>query len=131
VHIALDSTFAQTVNTGVEYHVFLTPKGDCEGLYVTNETPQGFDVHELRGGHSAIAFDYRIMAKRAGYENVRLADLTEHYQKLKQQQQLHHERIQQHRAARAVSALAVPPATSAIAPITPEGSAAGAISLHR
>ena len=131
VHIALDSTFAQTVNTGVEYHVFLTPKGDCEGLYVTNETPQGFDVHELRGGHSAIAFDYRIMAKRAGYENVRLADLTEHYQKLKQQQQLRHERMQQHRAARAVSALAVPPATSAIAPITPEGSAAGAISLHR
>ena len=79
VHIALDSTFAQTVNTSVDYHVFLTPKGDCEGLYVTNETPEGFDVHELRGGHSAIAFDYRIMAKRAGYENVRLADKTKQF----------------------------------------------------
>jgi len=25
-HIELDPTFAQTVNAGVEYHVFLTPK---------------------------------------------------------------------------------------------------------
>ena len=52
------------------------PKGDCEGLYVSNETPQGFEVHELRHGQSSIAFDYRIMAKRKGYENVRLADVT-------------------------------------------------------
>jgi hypothetical protein len=33
-------------------------------------------VHEQGGGTSNIAFDYRIMAKRAGYETVRLADLT-------------------------------------------------------
>jgi hypothetical protein len=112
VHIALDSTFAQTVNTGVEYHVFLTPKGDCEGLYVTNETPQGFDVHELRGGHSAIAFDYRIMAKRAGYENQRLEDVTERYQKMREQQEKRRERMQQRRAARAatdpIAAAAIP-----------------------
>jgi len=31
-------------------------------------------VHELRGGHSNVAFDYRIMATRKGYENVRLAE---------------------------------------------------------
>ncbi len=98
--LALDPTFASTVNTGVEYHVFLTPKGDCAGLYVTNETPQGFEVHELRGGHSSIAFDYRIMAKRNGYENVRLADVTAKYQQMEQQQKLRHERMQQRRAAR-------------------------------
>ncbi len=101
--IAIDPTFAQTVNTGVEYHVFLTPKGDCEGLYVSDETAQGFEVHELRGGHSAIAFDYRIMAKRAGYENVRLADVTERYQKMQQQQQEWRELMQQRRAARAAA----------------------------
>jgi hypothetical protein len=76
-HVGLDPTFAQTVNAGVEYHVFLTPKGDSEGLYVSDETPEGFEVREQRGGHSNIAFDYRIMAKRVGYENVRLQDLTE------------------------------------------------------
>ncbi len=75
--VQLDPVFAQTVNANVEYHVFLTPKGDCEGLYVSAETPQGFEVHELRHGHSSIAFDYRIMAKRKGYETARLVDVTQ------------------------------------------------------
>jgi hypothetical protein len=60
----------------MEYHVFLTPKGDCEGLYVSNQTPRGFEVHELRHGNSDIAFDYRIMAKSRGHENLRLSDVT-------------------------------------------------------
>ncbi len=86
--IALDSTFIQTVNTGTEYHVFLTSKGDSEGLYVSNETPQGFEVHEQRGGHSNIAFDYRVVAKRTGYENVRLADVTEQYKRQEEELRL-------------------------------------------
>lgn len=74
--VQLENTFAETVNTGVEYHVFLTPNGDCKGLYVTQKSPTSFEVHELGGGTSNISFDYRIMAKRRGYETVRLADLT-------------------------------------------------------
>jgi hypothetical protein len=74
--VRLEPVFAQTVNTGMEYHVFLTPKGDCKGLYVANETGASFEVHELGGGTSAIAFDYRIMARRKSYEGIRLADLT-------------------------------------------------------
>jgi hypothetical protein len=81
VVVKLEPVFGQTVNTETEYHVFLTPKGDCEGLYVSNETPSGFEVHELRGGRSSIAFDYRIMAKRKGYESIRLADKTNQYGK--------------------------------------------------
>jgi hypothetical protein len=77
--IDLDSTFAQTVNTGMNYHVFLTPNGDCKGLYVSQKSATSFEVHELGGGTSNIAFDYRIMAKRVGYESVRLADVTERY----------------------------------------------------
>jgi hypothetical protein len=96
--IALDPAFTQTVNTGTEYHVFLTPKGDSEGLYVSNETPQGFEVHEQRGGHSNVAFDYRIVAKRSGYENVRLADVTEQYKRLEEQDQQRRARAGQHRA---------------------------------
>lgn len=72
--VHLENTFAETVNTGVEYHVFLTPNGDSKGLYVTQKSP--FEVHELGGGTSNVAFDYRIMAKRRGYEKVRLADMT-------------------------------------------------------
>src|SRR6516164_5409402 len=77
--VALEPTFAQTVNAAMEYHVFLTPKGDCKGLYVANETPAGFEVHELGGGQSTVAFDYRIVARRKGYESVRLADKTKEF----------------------------------------------------
>jgi hypothetical protein len=75
--VQLESTFAQTINGAAEYHVFLTPEGDCKGLYVTNKTPNSFEVRELGGGKASIGFDYRIMAHRRGRENVRLADQTE------------------------------------------------------
>ncbi len=81
--IQLDPDFAQTVNTGVEYHVYLTPEGECEGLYVSQKSATSFEVHELHGGRSDVAFDYRIMAKRKGYENVRMTDMTENLKKLK------------------------------------------------
>ena len=69
--VQIDSLFAKTVNLD-DYHVFLTPLGDCNGLYVTNKTATSFEVHELGGGTSEISFDYRIVAKRAGYENHRM-----------------------------------------------------------
>ncbi len=106
--VTLDPTFAQTVNATNEYHVFLTPKGESEGLYVSDETPQGFEVHEQRGGRSSVAFDYRIVAKRAGYENRRLGDVTARYQKMREQEERHLERMQQLRAAHAASAPLVP-----------------------
>lgn len=74
--VNLELIFGQTVNTEIEYHVFLTPNGDCKGLYVAQKSPTSFVVRELGGGASNIAFDYRIMAKRRGYEGVRLADMT-------------------------------------------------------
>ena len=79
--IKLDATFAQTVNTEAEYHVFMTPKGDCKGLYVTNEAATGFEVRELGSGQSSVAFDYRIVAKRKGLEGLRLEVVsTDHEQ---------------------------------------------------
>ena len=74
--VSLDLAFAETVNAAIEYHVFLTPQGECEGLYVGKKTPQGFEVRELHHGHSDVNFDYRIIAHRKGYEAVRLADVT-------------------------------------------------------
>jgi hypothetical protein len=74
--ITLDPDFIQTVNTDLDYKVFPVPNGDCKGLYVTNKTSTSFEVRELGGGTSSIAFDYRIMALRKKYENVRFADHT-------------------------------------------------------
>ena len=74
--VALDPEFIQTVNTEVDYKVFPVPNGDCKGLYVTKKTSTSFEVRELGGGTSSIRFDYRIMALRKNYENVRFADHT-------------------------------------------------------
>lgn len=81
--VALEPTFAETVNVSSDYHVFLTPEGDCRGLYVSNKTASGFEVRELGGGQSNVSFSYRIVALRLGYENVRLEDKTEMMAKLK------------------------------------------------
>ncbi|MGA9530252.1 MAG: hypothetical protein WBS24_19210 [Terriglobales bacterium] len=74
--VNLDPKFIQTVNTKMEYKVFPVPNGDCKGLYVTNKTATSFEVRELGSGTSNVAFDYRIMALRRNYENVRFADVT-------------------------------------------------------
>lgn len=74
--ISLDPAFAETVNTGVEFHVFLTPGDDCKGLYVSHKTGNSFEVHELGGGTASIPFDYKIVAKRRGMEAERLVDVT-------------------------------------------------------
>ncbi|MCJ7739026.1 MAG: hypothetical protein MUQ10_17220 [Anaerolineae bacterium] len=70
--VSIDSLFAKTVDLGIGYHVFLTPLGDCNGLYVTNKTDTGFEVRELGGGLSSVSFDYRIMAHRLGYGDLRM-----------------------------------------------------------
>ena len=74
--VNLDPAFAQTVNTKTEYHVFITPNGESEGLYVLNKMAGEFEVHEQHGGHSNIGFDYRIVGRRLGYEKVRMEDVT-------------------------------------------------------
>ena len=72
--VRLDARFIQTVNTKSEYHVFLTPNGDCKGLYVHQKTATDFEVRELGNGNSSVKFDYRITALRKDYENVRFKD---------------------------------------------------------
>lgn len=74
--VQLDSNYIQTVNTDTKYQVFLTPYGDCKGLYVTNRTANSFEVHELGGGAASLSFGYRVTALRKNYENVRFADHT-------------------------------------------------------
>jgi hypothetical protein len=70
--ITIDPVFAETVNLATDYHVFFTPMGDC-ALYITDKTPTSFTVKALGGQTCSIAFDYNIVAKRLGYETLRLA----------------------------------------------------------
>jgi hypothetical protein len=71
--ITIEPVFAETVNLSEDYHVFLTPRGDCP-LYVDELSPASFSVRATGGQTCSIAFDYRIVAKRLGFENLRLAE---------------------------------------------------------
>jgi hypothetical protein len=69
--VPVEPIFAQTVNLDLPYHVFLTPLGDC-GLYVAEQTATSFTARALNGAACDVAFHYRIIAPRLGYEDLRL-----------------------------------------------------------
>ena len=75
--VPFDASFAQAVNAAVSYHVFLTPNGDSNGLYVARKTASGFEVREHGRGTSTVAFDYRVVARRRGYETIRMLEVPE------------------------------------------------------
>jgi hypothetical protein len=75
--VPLDGFFAQVANATVTYHVFLTANGDSNGLHVARKTPVGFEVREHGGGTSNLAFDYRVVARRRGFEMLRMAEVHE------------------------------------------------------
>ena len=75
-YVQLDSAFGNVVDRNAGYLVFITPEGDSRGLYVTQKTAQGFVVRENLGGHSSLAFSYRIVAKPLGTQERRLPMVT-------------------------------------------------------
>lgn len=75
--VPLDPSFAQAVNAAATYHVFLTANGDSNGLYVARKTAAGFEIREHGGATSNVAFDYRIVARRRGFETIRMLQVPE------------------------------------------------------
>jgi DNA-binding transcriptional LysR family regulator len=69
--VTIDPMFAQTVNLEAGYHVFIQVYGDAS-VFVTDRTPETFTVR-LREGQPDVEFSYRIVAKRLGFEDLRLA----------------------------------------------------------
>ena len=76
--VALEASFASVINRGANYLVFVTPEGDCNGLFIAGKSRDGFAVRELRGGRSTIAFEYRIVAKPFGDQAARLPAIILH-----------------------------------------------------
>lgn len=66
--IEIDPLFAETVNTDIDYEVFLTPYG--KGLIYVDPGLKMADSFVVKGDD--IPFAYEIKAKRKGYEDVRL-----------------------------------------------------------
>jgi len=65
--IMLDPIFAKNIFVDAKHplRVLVTLKGDCNGVYVTNETSKGFEVVELKGGNSNVKFTWFASANRA------------------------------------------------------------------
>ena len=69
--MSIDRIYAQTVNLGEPYHVSVQAYGNAV-VYVSERTPEQFTVR-LRDGDGSVAFSYRVVAKRLGHEEARLA----------------------------------------------------------
>ncbi len=74
VQVAAD--FSTMVNLNAEYHVFLTPQDGYCALYVTDKTATSFTVRAQEGKECQVSFDYRLVAKQAGYEDLRMEATT-------------------------------------------------------
>lgn len=74
VPIAKD--FAGAVSTGTDYHIFLTPLGPSDALYVAAKAEDRFEVRSMDEA-GAVSFDYRIVARRAGFEEIRMTEVVQ------------------------------------------------------
>ncbi len=64
--ITIDPNFAKNILVDAKHplKVFIQLEGDCNGVYVTNKTANGFTVNELNGGQSNTSFSWMIVATR-------------------------------------------------------------------
>jgi len=70
--VDIDPDFAAVSGLGDDYHVFLTPEGPSNGLYVTGRTSSVFEVREQGDGTSELSFSYRIITRRTDVRTNRL-----------------------------------------------------------
>ena len=73
--VKIRADFAAIVDTK-SYQVFITPYGDCAGLYVSARAAKYFDVREHGGTTRSVAFAYRIVARPRHSDHKRLAKIN-------------------------------------------------------
>jgi hypothetical protein len=81
--ITIDPNFTHNIIVDDKHplKVFIQLEGDCNGVYVTQKSAEGFMVKELQNGNSNVAFSWHIVANRKDEigrtpnENSEYADL--------------------------------------------------------
>jgi len=68
--VGFSEEFVALMSDKTEYAVFLTPEGECNGLYVSKKEFYGFEVKELNNGKSNIRFSWHVKAIRIGDEET-------------------------------------------------------------
>ncbi len=80
VYIALDPVLKNSLHIDSEHplKVFVTLEGDCNGVYVTNKSADGFTVKELQNGTSNVSFSWQIVANRADTKDANGRVVSKH-----------------------------------------------------
>lgn len=68
--IAFPDYFSVVASNSGPVTAQVTPRGECNGLYIFRSSNKELEVREMGGGKSAVEFDYFVQAVRSGYENV-------------------------------------------------------------
>jgi hypothetical protein len=73
--VKLDPDFINSVNSNMKYSVYITPDGPCGDLYVSKKTATQFEIRQAGHSTCSASFDYRIVARRRGFEKIRMEEL--------------------------------------------------------
>jgi hypothetical protein len=73
--VKLQPDFARVID-GKDLHIFLSPEGDCNGVYVSSKNAKSFSVRELNGGLSTLSFSYRIVGRRKDISCQRMKKIS-------------------------------------------------------
>ncbi|MFC1679368.1 hypothetical protein ACFL2T_04080 [Elusimicrobiota bacterium] len=68
--VRLPEDFALTTSETAGLAIQVTPRGDCNGLYVASQNTSTIEVKELGAGRSNVAFDYFVQGTRKGFEEL-------------------------------------------------------------
>ena len=61
--ILFDRSFATAISSDASIKVIVTPTTECNGVFITNKSSNGFTVKELMGGTSNAEFDWIAIAQ--------------------------------------------------------------------
>lgn len=78
--IELDPLLTRSIFVNKEHplKVFIQLEGNCNGVYVTDKTAEGFKVIELNNGSSNVSFSWQIVASRANSKDENGNITSEH-----------------------------------------------------
>jgi len=68
--VSLGETFKWVTNPDIGLTAHITPRGDCNGMFVASLTTSEMVVKELAGGTSDATFDYLVYGLRIGFEEI-------------------------------------------------------------
>ena len=73
--VPLRADFAAVIDRKA-MHVFLSPEGDCNGLYISSQSSKAFTVRERQRGTSSVAFSYRVVGRRRDIRGERMKKVS-------------------------------------------------------